>query len=115
MTFLDMLRNAEQQNGSMLCVGLDPEPARFPAQLKGDANKIYDFCARIDAREELPIDDYAGESPAEFFAVMSEVFFEHPQLLADLYPAVYEQLARFYRQDPRGRVAAAAPVGARRA
>jgi len=74
-----------------------------------------DFCARIDAREELPIDDYAGESPAEFFAVMSEVFFEHPQLLADLYPAVYEQLARFYRQDPRGRVAAAAPVGARRA
>ena len=56
MTFLDMLRNAEQQNGSMLCVGLDPEPARFPAQLKGDANKIYDFCARIvDATADLSI------------------------------------------------------------
>jgi orotidine-5'-phosphate decarboxylase len=47
MTFIDMLRTAERQNGSMLCVGLDPEPARFPAGLKGDAGRIYDFCAAI--------------------------------------------------------------------
>jgi orotidine-5'-phosphate decarboxylase len=54
MNFLDMLRNAERQNGSMLCVGLDPEPARFPASLKGDARKIYDFCAAIvDATADL--------------------------------------------------------------
>jgi len=56
MTFIDMLRDAQQRNGSMLCVGLDPEPARFPAGLKGDANKIYDFCARIvDATADLAI------------------------------------------------------------
>ena len=54
MNFLDMLRNAERQNGSMLCVGLDPEPAKFPATLKGDAGKIYDFCAAIvDATADL--------------------------------------------------------------
>jgi orotidine-5'-phosphate decarboxylase len=47
MTFLDMLRDAGAKNQSMLCVGLDPEPSRFPADLKGNANKIYDFCARI--------------------------------------------------------------------
>jgi orotidine-5'-phosphate decarboxylase len=47
MTFLDLLRTAERQNGSMLCVGLDPEPAKFPGALKGDASKIYDFCASI--------------------------------------------------------------------
>ena len=47
MTFLDMLQAAERQNGSMLCVGLDPEPAKFPAAFKGDASKIYDFCAAI--------------------------------------------------------------------
>ena len=45
MTFLDMLRAAERQNASMLCVGLDPEPTRFPAHYSGDASKIYDFCA----------------------------------------------------------------------
>jgi orotidine-5'-phosphate decarboxylase len=56
MTFLDMLRTAERQNGSMLCVGLDPEPARFPGSLKGDASKIYDFCAAIvDATADLVI------------------------------------------------------------
>ena len=54
MTFLDMLRNAERQNGSMLCVGLDPEPTKFPVGMQGDANKIYDFCARIvDATADL--------------------------------------------------------------
>ena len=47
MIFLDMLGAAERQNNSMLCVGLDPEPARFPGTLKGDASKIYDFCAAI--------------------------------------------------------------------
>jgi orotidine-5'-phosphate decarboxylase len=54
MNFLDMLRHAERQNGSLLCVGLDPEPSRFPVTLKGDASKIYDFCAAIvDATADL--------------------------------------------------------------
>ena len=55
-TFLDLLSAAEQQNQSMLCIGLDPEPARFPGKLKGDSNKIYDFCAAIvDATADLVI------------------------------------------------------------
>jgi len=56
MTFLDMLRAAERQNNSMLCVGLDPEPAKFPGAMKGDASKIYDFCAAIvEATADLVI------------------------------------------------------------
>ena len=46
-TFLDMLHSASTRNHSMLCVGLDPEPARFPAQMQGNPRKIYDFCAAI--------------------------------------------------------------------
>lgn len=54
MNFLDMLRSAERQNGSLLCVGLDPDPARFPAAMQADASKIYDFCAAIvDATADL--------------------------------------------------------------
>ena len=54
ITFLDMLAAAERRNNTMLCVGLDPDPARFPAKLKGDAGKIYDFCAAIvDATADL--------------------------------------------------------------
>jgi len=56
MTFLDMLSTAARQNGSMLCVGLDPEPTRFPLHMRGDSNKIYDFCAQIvDATADLAI------------------------------------------------------------
>ena len=55
-SFLERLKAAEQHNQSLLCVGLDPEPARFPGKLKGDASKIYDFCAAIvDATADLVI------------------------------------------------------------
>jgi orotidine-5'-phosphate decarboxylase len=54
MTFVDKLADAERSHQSLLCVGLDPEPSRFPADLKGDAGKIYDFCAAIvDATADL--------------------------------------------------------------
>ena len=56
MTFLEQLQGAERQNGSLLCVGLDPEPSKFPSSLKGDTSKIYDFCAQIvDATADLAI------------------------------------------------------------
>jgi MtfA peptidase len=75
-----------------------------------------DFCARVDeaddlaetddgaALDELPIDPYAATSAGEFFAVASEAFFETPELLAPAYPAVYEQLRLFYKQDPQARL-----------
>ena len=56
MNFADQIRRAEQTNNSLLCVGLDPEPARFPGTWKGDASRIYDFCAAIvDATHDLAI------------------------------------------------------------
>jgi Mlc titration factor MtfA (ptsG expression regulator) len=78
-----------------------------------------DFCRRVDeadakaetdggaALDELPIDPYAAESPSEFFAVVSEAFFETPEWLEPAYPALYGQLRQFYRQDPLARLAGA--------
>lgn len=55
-TFLEQLHRAEQRNQSLLCVGLDPEPAKFPEGLRGDAARIFDFCAHIvDATADLVI------------------------------------------------------------
>lgn len=63
----------------------------------------YEDLIRIsDAGQPPPIDAYGAESPAEFFAVASEYFFEQPGLLRTTYPAVYGQLAAFYRQHPAG-------------
>ena len=47
MTFLAQLDAAARLNRSMLCVGLDPEPRKFPGALKDQSHKIYDFCAAI--------------------------------------------------------------------
>lgn len=67
------------------------------------ASAYADFCRRVDADEEVAIDPYAAESPGEFFAVMSEAFFELPLAVSGLYPQVYDQLRLFYRQDPAAR------------
>jgi Mlc titration factor MtfA (ptsG expression regulator) len=75
-----------------------------------------DFCMQVDRADRMPggraqaaydalaMDPYGSESPAEFFAVGSEAFFETPERLASAYPAVYEQLTLFYKQDPLARV-----------
>jgi orotidine-5'-phosphate decarboxylase len=56
MNFIQQLHAAEQGNDSLLCVGLDPEPAKFPGAWKNDAARIYDFCAAIvDATKDLVI------------------------------------------------------------
>jgi orotidine-5'-phosphate decarboxylase len=49
MSFRAMLAGAEAKNRSMLCVGLDPEPSRFPTAWRGDERRIFDFCAAIVA------------------------------------------------------------------
>jgi orotidine-5'-phosphate decarboxylase len=46
-SFRALLAGAEAQNGSMLCVGLDPEPSKFPLEWRGDARRVHDFCAAI--------------------------------------------------------------------
>jgi orotidine-5'-phosphate decarboxylase len=52
--FTDALQAAQAHNESMLCVGLDPEPARFPRPWQGDASRSFDFCAAIvDATKDL--------------------------------------------------------------
>lgn len=98
----------------------------FPPLHKGMSTAVWkqtfmaaylDFCQRTDradalarrdggaALDGLPIDPYASENPAEFFAVISEAFFEIPENVHGAYPQVYRQLALFYRQDPLARLA----------
>ena len=92
---------------------LNGEPNGFPP-LHGDMDArawstafesaFTDLRQRLDAGEEVPIDPYAAQDPAECFAVFSEYFFERPRLLRTVYPQAYEQLRQFYRQDPSARL-----------
>jgi Mlc titration factor MtfA (ptsG expression regulator) len=55
---------------------------------------------RLTSWQHSEINPYAAENPAEFFAVTTELFFERPHSLSRIFPAVYDQLRQFYRQDP---------------
>ena len=54
MNFSDRLSQVSQERNSLLCVGLDPDPARFPAHLAGRPDAIFEFCrAIVDATADL--------------------------------------------------------------
>jgi len=64
------------------------------------------FCDAVERGRNTWLDPYAAEHPSEFFAVVSEAFFEDPKETRRRYPDVYDQLKRFYKQDPAARSAA---------
>ena len=59
--------------------------------------------AEQDAGRKTFLDAYAGTNPAEFFAVVTEQFFEQGRTMRRKHPELYEVLRGFYRQDPAER------------
>lgn len=97
---LDMLNGAP--NG-MPPLHKDMEIAAWTEAL---SNAYDDLNARLDRGYPTVIDPYGSYSPAEFFAVASETFFETGSALHEIYPKLYRQLALFYRQDPAKKLTA---------
>lgn len=62
----------------------------------------HEFDALVESteRHREVIDHYGATNPAEFFAVVTETFFEKPRQLKNRHPELYEQLQQFYQQDP---------------
>lgn len=56
--------------------------------------------ARAARGEASLFSDYGATDPAEFFAVISEVFFEQPAAMAETHPDLYRELRQFYQLDP---------------
>ena len=46
------------------------------------------------------LDTYGASNPAEFFAVVTEAFFERPRALRRQHPKLYREMERFFRQNP---------------
>jgi Mlc titration factor MtfA (ptsG expression regulator) len=65
-----------------------------------------EYAALLDALEhhrQTLVDEYGATSPAEFFAVVTECFFNKAALLKSKHPDLYGQLVLFYQQDPVSR------------
>jgi len=91
---LDVL-NGKTNGFPPLHPGMDPA-----VWSKALSDAYEDLLDRYEEGKKIAIDSYAVSSPAEFFAVFSEVFFERPNVVNTYYPDVYEQFKQFYRQDP---------------
>lgn len=104
----ELAHKLDMRNGD--ANGYPPLPATLrPADWSAAFSAAYDDLGHREAAgQALALDDYALESPAEFFAVASEAFFELPATLRDAYPDVYRCLQAYYRQDPLTRLGAAA-------
>lgn len=96
--------------------GFPPLPADMSREdWARDFTRAYEtFCRALDMGLPTVLDPYAGEHPAEFFAVSAEVFFEAPGALKNAHPAVYKQLSMLFGSDPAsGEAALAQPQSAR--
>lgn len=71
--------------------------ATWAAVLGDEFRELVD---KVDAGRGSDIDRYGATSPPEFFAVVTEMFFEKPAQLRRKHPELYETLADFYKQDP---------------
>ena len=87
-TFFDLLRVRWRDANTLLCVGLDPDLARFPAHLRGQPDAIFAFCSQIaDATAEFacafkPQIAYFAAARAEdqLEALIAHLRSRHPQV-----------------------------------
>ena len=91
---LDMI-NGPADGMPPLHPGMDPR-----AWVRAFEDAYAGFCDAVERGKDTWLDPYAAEHPTEFFAVISEAFFEQPAETRRRYPLVYEQLKLFYKQEP---------------
>jgi Mlc titration factor MtfA (ptsG expression regulator) len=74
--------------------------ARYTEWARVLGEEYQELTARLHEGRPSDIDDYGATSPPEFFAVVTEMFFEKPRTLRRRHPALYAELEAFYAQDP---------------
>jgi hypothetical protein len=83
--------------------------ARYLAWARVLGDEYADLARRLREGVATDVDPYGSTSPAEFFAVMTEMFFEKPVQLAKRHAGLYAELSGFYQQDPAARLGLHAP------
>lgn len=91
--FTEQLRQAQVHNQSLLCVGLDPDPAKFPQHWRGDAQRIFDFCAAIvdaTADQVLAFKPQIAYFAAHRAEAQLERLIDHIRRVAPLVPVILD-------------------------
>lgn len=90
----------DEQNGETEGLPVLGDPAHYAEWARVLSREFARLEACVESGGAGLLDDYALTSPAEFFAVATEVFFEKAEEMQRLLPDLYAQLSRYYRVDP---------------
>ena len=90
----------DQESGAGDGAPLLPRRSMYAAWARVLGHDFDQLVRDAERNHRTLIDRYGATSPAEFFAVATETFFEKPRQLRSKHPALYLELQRFYCQDP---------------
>jgi Mlc titration factor MtfA (ptsG expression regulator) len=104
VTLHEFAHQLDQQDGVFDGAPLLGRPSRYSSWAR-ILRKEYEALRDSSERGESTfIDEYGATSPAEFFAVITEAFFENPKALKQKHPELYQELKQFFRQDTLARL-----------
>lgn len=107
VTLHEFAHQLDQQDGSFDGAPVLDHPSRYRAWARVLTKEYEALQDAAEQGEASVIDQYGATDPAEFFAVVTEAFFEQSEALKIKHPQLYRQLKRFFRQDPAARFEAA--------
>ncbi len=91
----------DQEDGQAEGVPILPRVLDYEVWKQVMSAEYLQLCDRVENGQKTVLDTYGATSPAEFFAVATETFFEKPKQLNQKHEVLYEILQRYYRLDPR--------------
>ena len=109
VTFHEFAHQLDQQDGSFDGAPLLEQPSHYRSWARVLMKEYQALGQAADRGQKTLIDQYGATEPAEFFAVVTEAFFEMPEALNAKHPELYAELKKFYRQDTLARLEKAAP------
>lgn len=104
VVFHEFAHQLDSESGTMEGAPILPDATMYTAWARVLGNEYKGLLHDLEQNHRPLIDAYGASSPAEFFAVVTEAFFEKPRQLKSRHRELYEQMCSFYQQDPASRL-----------
>lgn len=100
VVFHEFAHKLDGQSGAMDGTPLLGEGSRYKVWAKTMGREYKALIRKVQHHEKSVMDAYGASQPPEFFAVLTETFFEKPKQLKRKHPELYEEVKTYYRLDP---------------
>ncbi len=104
VVFHEFAHELDGESGAMDGAPPLPKATMYRSWARVLSNEYKELLHNLELNHRHLIDSYGATNPAEFFAVVTEEFFEIPLQLKSHHPELYDQMSAFYQQDPAGRL-----------